>query len=167
MEHLILTPAYGRDYSSKSEVLQDFYLNRDFIIQNFGHAYEGKPVNLQQLGRESITFRYNNMRSQFPWVADAEKPAAVEKKTRIRPPSIDTANRINSVFTQYANLKKAKGNSSPIAVTIDNVKALAYFAWSSGYQDTTFSEYAGSWLHRLERGNLYFQGFKLTEFIEE
>ena len=46
---MTLTPAYGRDYSSKAKAIADFNDEKDFIIADLMHAYSGKPCNRQQL----------------------------------------------------------------------------------------------------------------------
>lgn len=44
MEYITLTPAYGRDYKKKSDVLADFEAGKDFILQSFmGSGYINKP----------------------------------------------------------------------------------------------------------------------------
>jgi hypothetical protein len=40
-----LTPAYGRDYKSKREVLQSWIDCKDFIISNLQSRWDGKPMN--------------------------------------------------------------------------------------------------------------------------
>jgi hypothetical protein len=62
---LTLTPAYGRDYKSKKALVADFEADRDFIIADFGHPYEGKPVNRSQLvetGERQAKIRYAQLR---------------------------------------------------------------------------------------------------------
>lgn len=59
---LILTPAYGRDYKKKADVITDFDSGKDFIIANLDHPYSGKPCNKQDLGAENIVFRYGKLR---------------------------------------------------------------------------------------------------------
>ena len=59
---ITLTPAYGRDYKSKSAVLADFHANKDFLIADFGHPYEGKPANKEQLKGYTVTIRYSGLR---------------------------------------------------------------------------------------------------------
>jgi len=44
-----VSPAYGRDYKSKAAVVVDFNNELDFIIEDFGDSYCGKPVNRAQL----------------------------------------------------------------------------------------------------------------------
>lgn len=36
--YLVLTPAYGRDYRSKAEVMADWNANKDFIISHTGQT---------------------------------------------------------------------------------------------------------------------------------
>ena len=64
MTYLTLTPAYGRDYSSRAEVQQAWKAGSDFIIQNFGHRYEGKPIGKSSADAEGLTvhIRYRQLR---------------------------------------------------------------------------------------------------------
>ena len=59
---LVLSPAYGRDYKSAKAALSDWDANLDFIIENFGHPYAGKPMNKEQVTGETINIRYDSMR---------------------------------------------------------------------------------------------------------
>lgn len=56
-----LTPAYGRDYKNKKEVLKDWNGNKDFIINCITHPYDGKPMNKEQAEKgEQYNIRYRN-----------------------------------------------------------------------------------------------------------
>ena len=60
-----LTPAYGRDYTSKREVIKAFKTYKDFIIADFLHPYSGKPCNKRDLmleGVRSVQIRYSGLR---------------------------------------------------------------------------------------------------------
>ena len=46
---MTLTPAYGRDYTSKAKVIADFNSEKDFIIADIMHPYSGSYCNKQQL----------------------------------------------------------------------------------------------------------------------
>jgi hypothetical protein len=59
---LTLKPAYGRNYKSKSAVVKDFNDNKDFVICQYGHRYDGKPVNKKQLSGETVHIRYDSDR---------------------------------------------------------------------------------------------------------
>lgn len=62
---LTLSPAYGRDYKSKKAIVADLQADRDFIIENFGHPYSGKPINRSQLlesGEREVKVRYAQKR---------------------------------------------------------------------------------------------------------
>ena len=53
-----LTPAYGRDYKNKKEVLEDFNLNKDF------NTSMGQPINKDQIidmGLHSVNIRYKKL----------------------------------------------------------------------------------------------------------
>lgn len=58
------TPAYGRDYKSKKEVLAAWETFKDFIVQDIMSPWDGKPINLQDArssGMKSINLRYKGM----------------------------------------------------------------------------------------------------------
>jgi hypothetical protein len=61
---MTLVPAYGRDYKTLKEVLQDWNSGKDFVIQDFFSRWDGKPVNRQDVEREgaetSVMVRYRN-----------------------------------------------------------------------------------------------------------
>jgi hypothetical protein len=60
---MTLTPAYGRDYKTAKAVKADWKAGKDFIIADFGHKYEGKPANKEQLKNERfITIRFSGLR---------------------------------------------------------------------------------------------------------
>ena len=61
-----LTPAYGRDYKSKEEVLKDFDANKDFVINDPVSKWDGKPVNKEQLkSGDAVTFRFAKLKRVF------------------------------------------------------------------------------------------------------
>jgi len=60
---MTLTPAYGRDYKSKEEVLADFDANKDFLIN--GGPESGRYVNKEELGGEEVKFRYARQKRVF------------------------------------------------------------------------------------------------------
>lgn len=58
---MTLTPAYGRDYKSKAEVVAAFNEDKDFIIRDVISPWCGKPANKRQLkesGVRSVNLRY-------------------------------------------------------------------------------------------------------------
>lgn len=58
---MTLTPAYGRDYKSKKDLLADFDANKDFIVQDFMSPWYNKPINKEQLlmiGGGTVNIRY-------------------------------------------------------------------------------------------------------------
>ena len=63
MNHLVVSPAYGRDYKSKKEVLEAWNSNKDFIIENVMDHYCGKPINKEDFEKttyKSVELRYKN-----------------------------------------------------------------------------------------------------------
>ena len=64
MRTITLTPAYGRDYSSKANVLADWDANKDFIIQDIrlsGYVSKSQVPDLIRDGINKIMLRYNKM----------------------------------------------------------------------------------------------------------
>lgn len=62
-----LTPAYGRDYTSKAKLLEDFNADKDFILNT--HTGRSLPINKSQITAESectsVQFRYGKNRKTF------------------------------------------------------------------------------------------------------
>ncbi len=59
-----LTPAFGRDYKSKAEVLAAFNAGQDFIISDFGHPSDGRPINRPQIqkdGHRQVQIRFKRL----------------------------------------------------------------------------------------------------------
>ena len=58
-----LTPAYGRDYKNKNDVLNDFDNNKDFIINDMFSPYNGKYCNKSDIKNtyKSVKIRYNKL----------------------------------------------------------------------------------------------------------
>jgi len=62
---ITLTPAYGRDYTSKRQVLMAWSAGCDFIINEFGNMYDGKPCNIQDMQGETVKFRFARQSKVF------------------------------------------------------------------------------------------------------
>jgi hypothetical protein len=63
MEFLTVTPAYGRDYKSAKAALAAWAQGLDFILQSFGHPYDGKPMSMRDVSPgESIIIRFSQKR---------------------------------------------------------------------------------------------------------
>lgn len=57
----IVTPAYGRDYTSRSAAETDFHQNLDFILVDMFSQWDGKPCNKADLikaGYTTVEVRY-------------------------------------------------------------------------------------------------------------
>lgn len=55
-------PAYGRDYSSRQAVLDDWDANKDFLVQSYN---AGGYINKQEAliaGIRTLNIRYNKLR---------------------------------------------------------------------------------------------------------
>lgn len=80
MSTLILTPSYGRDYKSKTAVLEAWNGDKDFTIRGMGPD-AGRQINKEDADANSVTevnIRYNQSRS----VAVLYKNAKGEWKAR-------------------------------------------------------------------------------------
>ncbi len=58
---MTLTPAYGRDYKSKAEVLKAWDEGKDFVIADMFHPDSGRFCNKQDV-QESVNIRYKGLR---------------------------------------------------------------------------------------------------------
>jgi hypothetical protein len=59
MSNFVLTPAYGRDYKNKKELLEDLNSGKDFVANSFsGTTY----INRQELDKlaTQVQIRYGN-----------------------------------------------------------------------------------------------------------
>jgi hypothetical protein len=56
--YLTLTPAYGRDYNTVKSVKADWQAGKDFIINQIGHPYDGKPMSKNDVTYEKIMIRF-------------------------------------------------------------------------------------------------------------
>ena len=61
MAHLTVIPAYGRDYTTAKAARADWKAGKDFLIANFMHRYDGKPISIRDAGSESIMIRFDRM----------------------------------------------------------------------------------------------------------
>lgn len=63
MSIIQITPAYGRDYSSKQKAVAAFNAEKDFRVVDVGCKYNGSYVNKQQLVGEydEVKIRYNKL----------------------------------------------------------------------------------------------------------
>lgn len=57
-----LTPAYGRDYKSKAEVKAALLANVDFILNQYGSPYDGKPCSPDEFFGTEFNVRYGKLR---------------------------------------------------------------------------------------------------------
>lgn len=57
-----LVPAYGRDYKSGFDARADWEANTDFLVADFFHPADGKPVNREQVPGETARIRFDNLR---------------------------------------------------------------------------------------------------------
>lgn len=58
-----LTPAYGRDYKSKAEIIADLNNGKDFIANSYtGESSYINKEQLIELGMKQVTVRYAQQR---------------------------------------------------------------------------------------------------------
>ena len=57
-----LTPAYGRDYKSKGQVIEALQAGKDFVFNAFGHADDGRYCSLSDLKDGKFTVRFGQLR---------------------------------------------------------------------------------------------------------
>ena len=67
MKHLHVTPAYGRDYKTKTEAVDAWRSGKDFIVQGlsgYAGSYVGKGESstLKQDGYSGVMIRFGDMR---------------------------------------------------------------------------------------------------------
>jgi hypothetical protein len=64
MRSITISPAYGRDYTSKAKALADWDSNKDFVIQDMrlsGYVSKSQVPDLIRDGISKIMLRYNKM----------------------------------------------------------------------------------------------------------
>lgn len=67
MATLIVSPAYGRDYTKRADALTDWQNGKDFRIEGFGH-YAGAYVSSRDTGQlkadgyDTVKIRFKKMR---------------------------------------------------------------------------------------------------------
>lgn len=62
---MTLTPAYGRDYKNKKAIEASLAAGEDFVMNDYGHPYDGRYVNIEGLRHEgcvTVNVRYGNLR---------------------------------------------------------------------------------------------------------
>lgn len=57
-----LIPAYGRDYKTAKQAKDDYAEGKDFLIAQFGHPYDGKPANREDMAGAPVTLRFDSLR---------------------------------------------------------------------------------------------------------
>ena len=61
-----ITPAYGRDYSTRTKVLSDFYLGKDFVFNSISNRYHGTYCSQRDFADGTLLkFRYEKNRKVF------------------------------------------------------------------------------------------------------
>ena len=64
MAYVTLVPAYGRDYKNKKEVQTDWDADKDFLINDMSHPYNGKYINKPQASKgDTMMIRFKQLRN--------------------------------------------------------------------------------------------------------
>lgn len=61
MNHITVTPAYGRDYTSAAKAKADWEAGKDFILQDVSSRWDKKPINLEDArtaGFQEVNIRF-------------------------------------------------------------------------------------------------------------
>ena len=58
----ILTPAYGKDYTSVTQARVAYFAGADFILNDITSPWDGKPCNGYNFIGEEVKIRFANMR---------------------------------------------------------------------------------------------------------
>jgi hypothetical protein len=58
---MTLTPAYGRDYKSKKEVLEAFHNNQDFILNSIAGTGICNKKDLEEMESNFVNIRYKKL----------------------------------------------------------------------------------------------------------
>ena len=59
---LTITPAYGRDYKTAKAAKSDWKDGKDFIITDFSHPYDGKPLSIRDATPgQKFMIRFNRL----------------------------------------------------------------------------------------------------------
>lgn len=63
MKYVIISPAYGRDYSSSKAAVAALKAGKDFILHDPHSPWNGKPCSMRDFPAPTIfRIRYNQMR---------------------------------------------------------------------------------------------------------
>lgn len=54
-KYVVVTPAYGRDYTSKAKAIADWEAGKDFILQDITSRWDGKPINKEDAKRAGFS----------------------------------------------------------------------------------------------------------------
>lgn len=61
-----LTPAYGRDYRSKTSAIADLEAGKDFILNDYASKWNGKPCSILDFEPGTqVKVRYKQLRMVF------------------------------------------------------------------------------------------------------
>jgi len=55
MSHIVVTPAYGRDYTSSEAASAAWAAGKDFILRDPTSRWDGKPINNEDAESAGIT----------------------------------------------------------------------------------------------------------------
>jgi len=58
----ILTPAYGRDYTSAQKAIAAYQSGKDWILNDITSPWDGKPCSCRDFPGEPVELRYSKLR---------------------------------------------------------------------------------------------------------
>jgi len=58
----ILTPAYGRDYTSKAQATEAYQSGKDWILNDITSPWDGKYCSCRDFPGEPVKLRYSKLR---------------------------------------------------------------------------------------------------------
>lgn len=100
---LTLVPAYGRDYKTAAEVKRDWVKPVDFIISNYFHAGDGKPMSRNDAKPgETFLIRYDRLMKTVVVSLKTTAPKPRPKPARV---PFDYA-RLDKVSIPFSGQKK-------------------------------------------------------------
>jgi hypothetical protein len=58
---ITMIPAYGRDYTNAKKAIADWKAGKDFIVMSWGHPFDTKPANINDMKNEKIMLRFSRL----------------------------------------------------------------------------------------------------------
>lgn len=81
MSQAALTPAYGRDYTSKAAILADLRAGKDFVFNCLFHPEDGRYCSAADLKVGPFTVRYAQLRKVASFTKRPKKQVELDRDT--------------------------------------------------------------------------------------